>query len=80
MTINEFVKKIENGYDIMFDCLDRHFTILTWTEEGINIGEQYPKEQNAKVYKTAKELIDNFMIGEYRLADIVEYIVITDYT
>ena len=40
MTRVEFIQKIENGSDILFDVADRHYVIFTWMEDGIGIGEQ----------------------------------------
>lgn len=48
MTRSEFIRKIEEGRDIMFDVLGRHYTILTWLDEGIGIGEQYPNDDELK--------------------------------
>ena len=80
MTKADFIEKIENGSDIMFDIVGRHFTILTWPADGILIDEQYPKDGNEKYYKTAKELVDGFMIDGVPLADLCDKVVITDYS
>ena len=80
MTKNEFIKKIENGSDIMFDVSGKHFTILTWCDDGIGIDEQHPKERGMKYFKTAKELVENFFVDNVPIGDLINEIVITDYT
>lgn len=80
MTKNELIGKIENGSDIMFDVIGRHFTILTWTDEGIAIGEQFPYDGDMKYYSTAVELVENYKIGEMVLAELAGQVIITDYT
>ena len=80
MTKNEFTEKIENGCDIMFDVVGRHFTILTWMDEGIGIGEQYPNDGEIKHFRTAQELVDGYKIGDKSLGDLVNEIVITQYS
>ncbi len=80
MTKAELIKKIYEGSDIMFDVEDKHFTILTWTEKGINIGEQYPKEPKDQYFATPEELLDNYLIDGIPLGELSEKVVITDYT
>lgn len=80
MTKADFVEKIEKGSDIMFDVVGRHFTILTWMEEGIGIGEQDPVGGEIEHYKTAKDLVEGFMIDGVPLADLCDKVVITDYS
>ena len=79
MTKNEFVSKIDNGYDIMFDILDRHFTIVTWLDEGIGIGEQR-KNTPPEIFRTAEELVECFKVDGRTLAELVDDIVITQYS
>lgn len=80
MTKNEFITKIENGSDIMFDVSGKHFTILTWCDDGIGIDEQYPNERGMQYFKTAKELVENFVVDNVHIGDLANKIVITDYT
>lgn len=79
MTKTEFISQIDNGYDIMFDVLDRHFTIVTWLDEGIGIGEQN-KNSPPEIFRTAKELVECFKVDDRTLADLVERIKITQYS
>ena len=79
MTREDLIWKIEHGDDIMFDVHGRHFTILTWYEEGINIGEQN-KAQGGEFFQTAEELLNYFLVEGVPLKDMVTEIVITDYT
>jgi hypothetical protein len=79
MTKNEFIEKIESGSDIMFDVSDRHFTIVTWLDEGIGIGEQY-KNEPLKVYDTVEDLISKFKVDNKALEELCDKIVITQYS
>ena len=81
MTRDKFIWKIEHGDDIMFDVAGRHFAIFTWMVEdkGICICEQNVSDSH-RYFQTAEDLIDNFFVGDTPLADLVEKIVITDYT
>lgn len=79
MTKNELIEKIENGSDIMFDVSGRHFTIVTWLDEGIGIGEQN-KNEPLKIFQTAEDLISNFMVGKKSLEGLCENIAITQYS
>ncbi len=80
MTRAEFVEKIENGSDIMFDVRGKHFTILTWPDDGIAIDEQYPNDGNVKYFRTAEELVDGFFVDGKPIANIADEIRITEYT
>ena len=80
MTKNEFINKVENGSDIMFDVVGRHFSIFTWMDEGIGIGEQFPHDDKMQYFDTAEALVENYEIGGKPLADLVNQVVITDYT
>ena len=80
MTKAELIQKIEDGSDIMFDVAGKHFTILTWMEEGIGIGEQYPNDTEMQYFKTAKELVEGFKINGVALEDLVQGVRITDYS
>ncbi len=80
MTKQEFAEKIENGRDIMFDVRDKHFTILTWTEKGINIGEQYPKEPKDQSFATPEELLENYLVDGIPLGELSDEVKITDYS
>ena len=80
MTRAEFVEKIENGSDIMFDVRGKHFTILTWPDDGIAIDEQYPNDGNVKYFRTVEELVDGFFVDGKPIANIADEIRITEYT
>lgn len=83
MTRNELVELIENGRDIMFDCLDKHYTILTWTNEGIFIGEQITDTQRDDIheyYDTAEQLVSNFKVNGIYLYELLDKITITEYS
>ena len=80
MTRSELIDRIENGSDILFSVAERNFTILTWTEDGIAIGEQYPNDHEIRYFGTPEELVDNFMIGGKSLGELSTDIVITQYT
>ena len=76
MTRDKFKTIIETSGDIMFDCLDKHYTILTWTDNGITIGEQN-NDNDDMVFKSADDLINNYLINGKPLSDIIDNIVIT---
>jgi len=80
MTRGELIDKIENGSDILFSVAGRHYTILTWTEEGIAIGQQHPNDHEIRYFGTPEELVDNFVIGKKTLGELSKDIVITQYT
>ena len=80
MTRAELIDTIDNGSDIMFSVLGRHYTILTWTDKGIAIGEQYPNDHEIHYFETAEELVDHFEIGGKSLGEMAGKIVITHYT
>lgn len=79
MTRNEFIEKINNGYDIMLDVLDKHLTILTWTEKGIFIGEQN-KEGDEMYFTSAEELADKYLVNGTPIGLLSDNVIITDYT
>ena len=79
MTRNELIEKIDNGSDIMFDVSGRHFTIVTWLDEGIGIGEQH-KNEPLKVFETVEDLISKFKVGDKTLEMLSDKIVITQYS
>ncbi len=66
----------------MFDCLGKHYTILTWTEDGIAIGEQTTSitDDTNQIYSTAEDLINNFRINGLALVDIIDKVKITYYS
>ena len=80
MTAQELTEKIENGSDILFDVMGRHFGIFTWPNEGIGIDERAPHSMGMRYYKSAEELISSFTIDGKPLADIADQVMITDYT
>ena len=79
MTRKELIEKIDKGSDILFDVAGRHFTILTWTDKGIAIGEQN-KNTPAEYFDSPEALVDNFKVDGVTLAELSRGIVITDYT
>ena len=79
MTKAELVNKIENGNDIMFSVVGKHFTILTWPDEGIAIGEQNSKEK-PRYFDTPEELVEQFTVDGRSLGELSSKIVITQYT
>ena len=80
MTKNEFIEKIENGSDIMFDVSGKHFTILTWPDEGTGIDEQNPNEKGMQYFDTAEELVEKFLIDGTPIGELADGITITDYS
>lgn len=79
MDKKELIQLIEKGSDIMFDCLGKHFTILTWTDDGIYIAEQ-DTEKNEQTFSTATELVDNYIIKGKPLRECLDSLKITDYS
>ncbi len=79
MTKVEFIKKIENGSDIMFNVDKMPLVIFTWCENGIGIGEQH-KDTPLSYFETANELVENYRVNGIPLADLCDKIVITDYS
>jgi len=79
MTKTELIDKIENGSDIMFDVENRHFTIFTWMDEGIGIGEQHRRDK-MQYFTSANDLVENFKIDGSPLSSLAGKVVITDYT
>ena len=82
MTKAEFIEKIENGRDILFDINGRHFGIFTWPQEGIGVGEasQDTTKDPLQYFDTSEALFDGFMIDGVPLADLCDKVVITDYS
>ena len=80
MTKDDFVEKIENGSDIMFSVSGKQFTILTWMDDGIAIGEQHPNDGDLQYYDTAEDLVERFMIDGKPLGAIASNIKITQYS
>lgn len=80
MTKSEFVDKIERGSDIMFDVYDKHYTILTWCDDGIGIDEQHPNEKGMQYFETTSELVEKFLINNIPIGELINKIIITDYS
>ena len=78
MTKEEFKDLIENGRDIMFDVSGKHYTILTWWDDGILIAEQNT-ENHKGVFSNEADLLDNYHIDGIPLGKLSEQIVITQY-
>ena len=53
MTKTKLIELIDNGSDIMFTVDGKHFTVLTWMDEGIAIGEQSPNDGELLYYDSA---------------------------
>lgn len=64
----------------MFSVAGKQYTILTWTDDGIAIGEQYPNDGDLLYYDTAEELVDGFKIGDKSLGEMSKEIRITQYS
>lgn len=64
----------------MFDVGNRHYTIITWLDEGIGIGEQNKPEVGISTYPDADTLLKDFLVGDRPLGDLTEKITITDYS
>lgn len=79
MSKDELIDKIDNGNDILFDVSGRHFTILTWMDEGIAIGEQQT-DGDLQFFDTAEDLVEQFVVGGKTLAELAKQVVITQYT
>lgn len=80
MTINELIKKIEDGNDIMLTINNKKFTILTWCDEGIVIDQQHPNDGNEKNYKTASELVERFTVDGKTVAELIDTVTIDYYS
>ena len=80
MTKAEFAELIAKGRDIMFDVRNKHYTILTWTDNGINIGEQYPNDTKDDYFSSPEELLDNYLVDGIPLGELCNQVVITDYS
>nr|DAI14851.1 MAG TPA: hypothetical protein [Bacteriophage sp.] len=76
----ELKEKIEKGSDVLFDIKDKHFTLITWVEEGIGIDESNSLKNNMQFFKTADDLLNAFLIDGKCLGDLAADVVITDYT
>ena len=80
MKKSEFIVKIENGRDIMFDVEGRHYTIITWLDDGIGIGEQNKPQNEISIYPDVDTLLNDFLVDGKPLGDLTENVVITDYS
>lgn len=76
MTREEFIEHVENGADIMFDVLGKHYTVLGWNEDGPLIAEQETGDNEA-VFSDGKDLLENYKIEDKRLKDIWDDVEIT---
>ena len=79
MTKSEFIEKIENGSDIMFDVSNDHYVIFTWMDEGIGIGEQN-KDTPITYFENAVDLVENYNIDGVALSKLCDEIKITSYS
>lgn len=80
MTKNDFASLIENGSDIMFSIMGRKYTILTWTTEGIAIGEQHPNDNELQYYISPISLLEGFTVEGTPLGELAHLVIITDYS
>lgn len=80
MTKAELIEKIETGSDIMFSVAGKQFTILTWTDDGIAIGEQHPNDGDLQYYDTAEDLVESYMVDGKPLGAIASKVKITQYS
>ena len=80
MTKTKLIELIDNGCDIMLSVAGKHFTILTWMDEGIGIGEQSPNDGELLYYDSAEQLVDSFKVDGVSLGDLAEWVAITDYS
>lgn len=80
MTRSEWEKLIEDGRDIMFDVRGKHYTILTWFADGINISEQDPVDDPGVCFPSAAALLDEYRIDGVSLGDLSGEVKITDYS
>lgn len=80
MTKAELIDKIDNGSDIMFSVMGKHYTIMTWFDEGIGIDEQYPNDGNLQYFDSPEELIDGFKVDGKPLGELSGDIRITSYS
>ncbi|MFT3950979.1 MAG: hypothetical protein QM689_03340 [Oscillospiraceae bacterium] len=79
----DFIKLIDEGGDIMFDCSDKHYTILTWWDDGIFIGEQITADQpedKHEVFLCAQDLVHSFLVNGEPLETLLSDVVITFYS
>jgi len=56
------------GKDIEFAFGGKGYTVLGWWKDGKRIAEWYG-EENAKVFKDADDMLDNFKMDGVRLRD-----------
>ena len=79
MDKDEFIQKIKKNSDIMFDINEKHYTILTWCDDGISICEQNSTEKPS-CYSSAEELVNNYKVQGMPIGQLAPIIKITDYT
>lgn len=70
--INKLKEAIEFGSDIEFKYKNKKYTILPWIEEGIVIGPQNLDDDT--IFKSADELINNYIIDGNKIKDIIDEI------
>lgn len=74
------IDKIDNGNDIMLSVAGKRYTILTWTDDGIAIGERHPNDGDLLYFDTAEELVDGFKVGDKSLGEMSKEVRITQYS
>ena len=80
MTKADLIEKIKTGSDIMFSVAGKQYTILTWTDDGIAIGEQHPNDGELQYYDTAEDLVERFVVDGKPLEAIASNVRITQYS
>ena len=79
MTKKELNNLIAEGSDIMFSVAGRNFTIITWTDDGIAIGEQSPNDGELEFFETPEDLLEKFMVNGAPLGQLADKVTITQY-
>lgn len=78
MDRNEFIKKVENAFEMTFSVSGKRFTVIDENEKGFSIAEQNHQETE-QYFPDAKALVNGYMIdgksvGEYATTiQIIEY-------
>lgn len=79
MTRNEFIEKIENGRDILFEVGGKKYAVFTWLEDGIGIGERERPGAEIRCFQSAQMLIDRFQVNGVPLSHLLSRLRITEY-
>ena len=79
MTLNEWINLIEEGSDILFDVAGHELVIFTWLDDGIGIGERGGREPLER-FADAKSLVDGYLVAGTPLKELVNQIIIREYS